>query len=196
MANLAALLEKEASAEIEAMLSEARSRASEIVASAKTEAEDILRQRDYASKSQQEASLIRAKSAAQLEASSLRLRAQQSAIEGVFDAVKGKLSGVLADEKQYPTILEKLLKEALSGMGGAANVASVIVSPKDKALAEKVASAIGLTGKVSTSDSVQGGVRLQGNNSISVENTLQGRLLALRDELASDVSKILLPQGQ
>jgi V/A-type H+/Na+-transporting ATPase subunit E len=195
MANLAALLEKEASAEIEAMLSEARSRASEIVASAKTEAEDILKQRDYTAKSQQESTLVRAKSAAQLEASSLRLRAQQSAIESVFEGVKGKLSGVIADEKQYAPLLEKLFKEALSGMGGAANVALVIVNRKDKALAEKVASVMGLTGKVSTSDSVQGGVRLQGNNSISVENTLHGRLNALRDELASDVSKILLPQS-
>lgn len=191
MANLAALLEKEASAEIEAMLSEARQRASEIVASAKTEAEDTSRQRDYAAQSQAESTLVRARSAAQLEASSLRLRAQQSAIEGVFEGVKGKLAGVIADEKQYAPLLEKLLKEALAGMGGVNNVASVIVNSKDKALAEKIAAAVGLTGKVTTSDHVQGGVRLQGNNSISVENTLYGRLVALRDELASAVSGVL-----
>ncbi|MGL4609675.1 MAG: V-type ATP synthase subunit E [Trueperaceae bacterium] len=195
MANLAALLEKEASAEIEAMLSEARSRASEIVSGAKTEADEILKQRDYAAKSQSEAALVRAKSAAQLEASSLRLRAQQTAIESVFEGVKAKLSGVTSSEAQYAPVLEKLMKEALAGMGGAANVASVVVNTKDKALAEKIAAGLGLTGKVSTSDSVQGGVRLQGNNSISVENTLHGRLNALREELASEVSKILLPQG-
>jgi V/A-type H+/Na+-transporting ATPase subunit E len=195
MANLAALLEKEASAEIEAMLSEARARASEIVSQARTEADDILKQRDYSAKSQSEATMVRAKSAAQLEASSLRLRAQQSAIESVFEGVKGKLAGVMSDEKQYAPVLEKLLKEALAGMGGVANVASVVVNTKDKALAEKIATGLGLTGKVSTSDTLQGGVRLQGNNSISVENTLHGRLNALREELASEVSKILLPQG-
>jgi V/A-type H+/Na+-transporting ATPase subunit E len=195
MANLAALLEKEASAEIEAMLSEARSRASEIVAAAKAEADDTLKQRDYSAKSQSEATLVRARSAAQLEASSLRLRAQQSAIEGVFEGVKGKLSGVMADQAQYGGILEKLLKEALAGMGGVNNVASVVVNSKDKALAEKIAAAVGLTGKVTTSDTVQGGVRLQGNNSISVENTLHGRLDALRDELASAVSGVLFNKG-
>jgi V/A-type H+/Na+-transporting ATPase subunit E len=195
MANLAALLEKEASAEIEAMLSEAGKRASEIVASATSEAEDILKQRDYTAKSQQESTMVRAKSAAQLEASSLRLRAQQSAIESVFEGVKGKLTGVVADEKQYAPLLEKLFKEALTGMGGVSKVASVVVNSKDKPLADKIATALGLAGKVSTSDSIQGGVRLQGNNSISVENTLHGRLNALREELASDVSKILLPQS-
>ncbi len=195
MANLAALLEKEASAEIEAMLSEARGRASEIVAGAKVEADDIVKQRDYSAKSQQEATMVRAKSAAQLEASSLRLRAQQSAIESVFEGVKSKLLGVTATEAQYAPVLEKLFAEALTGMGGAKNVASVVVNSKDKALADKIATAHGLTGKVTTSDSVVGGVRLQGNNSISVENTLHGRLNALRDELASEVAKILLPQS-
>lgn len=42
MANLAALLDREAGAEIEAILSEARQRASEIVARAKEEAKQIV----------------------------------------------------------------------------------------------------------------------------------------------------------
>ncbi len=61
MANLAALLEKEAGAEIEAMLSEARTRASEIVANAKSEAESILAQRERSAKTQHEATLVRAR---------------------------------------------------------------------------------------------------------------------------------------
>lgn len=195
MANLAALLEKEASAEIEAMLSEARSRASEIVAKAKSEADDILRQRDYAAKSQEEATLVRARSAAQLEAASLRLNAQHSAVEGVMTAAKAQIEALTKDEKRYEGVLGKLLQEALGAVGGnAANVSSVLVNSRDKALAEKVAAGLGLTGKVKTDDSVQGGVRLvSGNNNI--ENTLSTRLGALRDELASEISKVLFSKG-
>lgn len=190
MANLAALLEKEAGAEIEAILSEARSRASEIVASAKTEAEGILSGRDRSAKSQYEATLVRAKSAAQLEASSLKLRAQHSAVETVLTAAKSQLDTLLKD-KSYEGMLQKLLKEAFDAVGGnAANVSAVMVNSSDKALAEKIAATMGLQGKVKTDDTVKGGVKLAtGTNTI--ENSLYGRLAALRDELASAVSGVL-----
>jgi V/A-type H+-transporting ATPase subunit E len=190
MANLAALLEKEAGAEIEAVLSEARSRASEIVASAKTEAEGILSSRERSAKSQYEATLVRAKSAAQLEASSLKLRAQHSAVENVLTAAKSQLDALLKD-KSYEATLQKLLKEAFDAVGGnTANVSAVMVNSSDRALAEKIAATMGLQGKVKTDDSVKGGVKLAtGTNTI--ENTLYGRLAALRDELASAVSGVL-----
>jgi V/A-type H+/Na+-transporting ATPase subunit E len=190
MANLAALLEKEAGAEIEAILSEARSRASEIVASARAEAEGILSSREHSAKSQYEATLVRARSAAQLEASSLKLRAQHSAVENVLTAAKGQLDALLKGQ-QYEGTLQKLLKEALEAVGGnAANVSAVMVNSSDKALAERIAATMGLQGKVKTDDSVKGGVKLAtGTNTI--ENTLYGRLAALSDELASAVSGVL-----
>jgi V/A-type H+/Na+-transporting ATPase subunit E len=190
MANLAALLEKEAGAEIEAILSEARSRASEIVASAKSEAEGILSSRDRSAKSQHEATLVRAKSAAQLEASSLKLRAQHSAVENVLTAAKGQLDALLKGQ-HYEGTMQKLLKEAFDAVGGnAANVSAVMVNSSDKALAEKLVATMGLQGKVKTDDSVKGGVKLAtGTNTI--ENTLYARMGALRDELASAVSGVL-----
>jgi V/A-type H+/Na+-transporting ATPase subunit E len=190
MANLAALLEKEASAEIEVLLSEARKRASEIVASAKAEADSIVAQREQSSRAQYEAALVRAKSAAQLEASSLKLRAQHSAVENVLAAAKAQLDALVKD-KNYEGVFQKLLKEALEAVGGnTANVSAVIVNTSDKALAEKIAATLGLQGKVKTDDSVKGGVKLAtGTNTI--ENTLYGRLAALRDELASAVSSVL-----
>jgi V/A-type H+/Na+-transporting ATPase subunit E len=195
MANLAALLEKEAGAEIEAMLSEARTRASEIVANAKSEADGILSSRDRSAKSQHEATLVRAKSAAQLEASSLKLNAQHSAVEGVIAAARSQIDALTKDEKRYQGVLGKLLQEAFSAVGGqAANVNALLVNSRDKALAEKFATGLGLTGKVKTDDNVQGGVRLvSGNNNI--ENTLSTRLGALRDELASEISKTLFSKG-
>ncbi len=191
MANLAALLEKEAGAEIEAMLSEARLRASEIVANAKTEAEAIVLQRERSAKTQHEATLVRAKSAAQLEASSLKLNAQHRAVEGVIAAARTQIDALAKDEKQYEGVLSNLLKEAFGAVGNqATNVASVVVNSRDKSLAEKITASLGLSGKVKTDDLVQGGVRLLSGNNV-IENTLQGRLGALRDELASEISKIL-----
>lgn len=191
MANLAALLEKEVGAEIEAILSEARGRASEIVANAKREAETIVSQREHSAKSQYEALLVRAKSAAQLEASSLKLNAQHRAVEGVLAAARNQIDALTKDEKQYEGVLGNLLKEAFGALGNqAAGVASVIVNGRDKSLAEKVAAGLGLSGKIKTDDGVQGGVRLLSGNNV-IENTLRGRLEALRDELASEISKIL-----
>ena len=143
MANLAALLEKEAGAEIEAMLSEARKRASEIVANAKSEAEAIVLQRERSAKTQHEATLVRAKSAAQLKASSLKLNAQHRAVEGVIAAARTQIDALGKDEKQYEGVLGNLLKEAFAAVGNqSANVASVVVNSRDKSLAEKIATSL------------------------------------------------------
>jgi V/A-type H+-transporting ATPase subunit E len=191
MANLAALLEKEASAEIEAMLSEARLRASEIVAGAKSEAEAIVAQNERSARSQHEATLVRARSAAQLEASSLKLNAQHSAVESVVAAARNQIDALSQDEKQYESVLGNLLREAFGAVGNqASSVGSVVVNSRDKALAEKIAAGLGLSGKVKTDDSVKSGLRLLSGNNV-IENTLHGRLAALRDELASEISKVL-----
>ena len=192
MANLSALLEKEASAEIEALLSEAKKHASEIVSKAKEEAAGIATARERATVNQAEASLVRARSAAQLESSSLRLKAQHAAVESVMDAVKAKITALKG--KPYEAILAKLFTEAAEGVSG--NVKELIVNPSDKKIAEKLIEDAGLNAKISTSDTVVSGVRLKGDGSnVSVENTLLGRLDALKDELASDVSRVLFGSG-
>jgi len=190
MANLSALLEKEASAEIEAIRSEAQDRASEIIAKAQEEAETIAAQRERQAKSQYEASLVRARSSAQLEASSMRLRSQHDAVESVMDAAKAKIDALTKDKKKYEGVLEKLLAEALEGVGDASQVEAVVVNPDDKSIAEKAASKHNIKAKVETSDDIKGGVRLK-RGSVVLENTLYERLDSLREELASDVSKIL-----
>jgi V/A-type H+/Na+-transporting ATPase subunit E len=196
MANLAALLEKEASAEIEAILSEARERASELVAKAKTEAEGVVLQGERAARSQYEASLVRAKSSAQLEASSLRLRGRQDALERVLASVKDQITALSRDPARYESVLGKLLAEAVTGLGGKDKVESIFVNPADIALAEKVAAQQGLSSKVRSDESVRGGVRLRAAGSnVTVENTLQGRLEAMRDELTSTVSRVLFGEG-
>lgn len=188
MANLSALLEKEASAEIEAILSEANERASEIVSKAKEEAASIASQISRSAASQAEALVVRAKSAAQLESSSLRLKAQHGVVENVMEAVKAKITALKG--KAYEETLGKLLKEATASVNG--KVKELIVNPKDLKLAEKLLADEGLKAVISSSESIEAGLRLKAEGSnVSIENSLMGRLNALKDELASDVSRVL-----
>lgn len=196
MASLSALLEKEASAEIEAILSEARARASEIVANAETEAEGVVQQQERRAKAQYEAALIRAKSSAQLEASSLRLNKQHEAVERVMAAVKEKLAALSRDASRYQGVLAGLLDEAVAGLGGRDKVQAVLVNPADVALAEKLVQDRGLNAQVSGDERVKAGVRLRAASNVSVENSLFGRLEALRDELASDISRTLFGKDE
>lgn len=192
MANLSALLEKEASAEIDALISEAQQRASEIVAQAQAEADEYRARQERAAKAQAEAIVVRAKSAAQLEAASLQLKAKHEAVEQVFSEALAALEALRKTKKNYLPVFDKLLAEALEGVGGSDNVAAIIVSDKDKAIAEEVAEKHGLKALVQTADDLDLGVRLKAKRgNITLENTLPGRLEMLRDELASEVSALL-----
>lgn len=188
MADLAALLDKEASAEIEAILAEARERASAIVADAERDAEALVAARERQAKAQRQAALVRARSAAQLEAASMRLNAQQEAIQSVFREVEDEIVALTDDDARYAPVLEALLREALDGVRGTPDV--VIVHPNEEALAKKAAKAVGVDAEIRTDPSVHGGVKVA-TGRVSVENTLSVRLDALRDELASEVSDAL-----
>jgi len=190
--DLSTLLEKEASAEIEAILSEARARASEILAGARSEADSLVGARERAAKAQREATLVRARSAAQLEASSLRLRAQHDGVQSVFEAARGKIEALLSDESAYAPVFAKLLAQALDGLGGQ-QVDAVLVAAGDRAMAEKAAKAAGLSAPIEVADDVRGGVRIRTRSRSIIENTLFGRLEALKGELASVVSQTLFP---
>ncbi len=191
MTNLAALLEREASAEIETILSEARQRASEIIAKAEDDAKAMTAQRDRLSQTQGEAAKVRARSAAQLEASSLKLRAQHAAVGGVFEAAEAEIRSLLKDDGRYTPMLETLLSEAVEAIGGPDKVAKVIVNPADEGRIGEALKQHGLEGKLETSEAVEGGVKLKAQSNITVENGLFDRLGAARDDLASEVSKRL-----
>ncbi|MDR9390613.1 MAG: V-type ATP synthase subunit E [Trueperaceae bacterium] len=188
MADLAALLDKEASAEIDAILAEARERASAIVADADAEAEAIVAKRERGAKAAREATLVRARSAAQLAAASTRLQAQQRAIQSVFEAVEARFADLPNDAERYRGLMDALLREAVEGVGGTPT--AIRVAPGDVDLAREVATAAGVDAEVQAADDVRSGVRVVAG-SVSVENTLPARLEALRDELASDVARVL-----
>jgi len=191
VANLAALLEREASAEIEAILSEARARASEIVAKAEEDAKAMTAQRERLSQTQSEAARVRARSAAQLEASSLKLRAQHGVVESVFEAAEAEIRTLTKDDKRYTPVLATLLDEAVAALGGKDQVAKIIVNPADEKRAREAAKKYGLDSRVETDVVVAGGVKLKATSNVTVENSLFDRLNAARDDLASEVSRLL-----
>jgi V/A-type H+-transporting ATPase subunit E len=192
VADLAALLDREASAEIEGILSEARERASEVVSAAKEETDALLASRRRSAEAQYQAALVRARSAAQLESSSMTLRAQHAAIQEVFDEAERRIEA-LTGNSEYGAVLASLLNEAVL-MSGAApgDVQAVVVNPSDQDAATKAAQGAALPGKIETDESVRGGVRLKVGKNVVIENTLYGRLEALRDDLAAEVAQVLL----
>ncbi len=190
MSDLAALLEKEASAEISAILSEARERASEVVARARKEAETLVSQRERQAAAQLSAAVVRARSSAQLEASSLQLRAQHEGVEAVFQRARERLTALVEDADAYAPVLEKLLAEAVAG-SAAEDVQAVLVNPDDRATAEAAVAKLSLSAPVEADAGVRAGVRLRLKGNNTVENSLFERLEVLRAELASEVSEAL-----
>jgi len=190
MANLEALLKREAQAEVDAIISEAKSRASEIVADAKEDAANLTSQRERTAENQHEALIVRGKSAAQLEASSLKLRTQHELVENAFDGAREQIDALIKDKKRYQEVLPKLLDEVLESLGDS-KVASVIVNPSDKKLISDALKERGVDAGVETDKSVHGGVRVKTQTNVMVSNSLTARLEAARDELASDVSQTL-----
>lgn len=188
MADLAALLEREASAEIEALLGGARERASEIVAEAEREAASLIANRERQAEAQRQAALVRARSSAQLEAASMRLNAQQDAIQTAFRQAESQIEALRGDASRYPAVLAALLKEATEGLRGAPD--TVVVHPSDEAAARQAMQEAGVSAELRTDPDTVGGVRVVSGR-ISVENTLPVRLDALRDELASEVAAAL-----
>lgn len=190
MADLSTLLEKEASAEIETVLSEAQKRASEIVATAESEAQALLAARKRSVATQHEATLVRARSAAQLEASSLRLKAQHEGVQSVFSAAKQKIDEIKDDPAAYAPIFRKLLDQVLHG-AGQQQLEAVEVSSGDVQLAKEALEKAGVNLPVEAVNDVSAGVRVRTSNRSRIESTLYSRLEALSGELASEVSAAL-----
>lgn len=190
MSDLSALLEREAGVEIEAIVAEARSHASTLVAAAQAEAEQLLAQRRRTAELQREATLVRAHSAAQLEASALKLRAQHAAVRAVFDAARERLGAIAADAPRYGGVLAELLEEAVEAVG-VGEVAAIRVARSDVAAARAAVAKLGWSLVVEPDDGVALGVRVVSKRRSAVENTLGARLAALEGELAADVSRVL-----
>ncbi|MBA2668068.1 MAG: V-type ATP synthase subunit E [Trueperaceae bacterium] len=189
MSDLTALLEHEASAEIDAIMSEARERASAMTAKAEEEAEATKATRERSTTMQRDALRVRAQSAARLEASALRLRAQHEAVEAVYAAALERIEALIEDATAYEPVLDALLAETLAALGGEA-ATEIVVAERDVASAQVLATKRGAAAPV-VAGPIHGGVRVRTGRGSSIENTLGGRLESLRGELASEITEVL-----
>ena len=118
----------------------------------------------------------------------MRLNAQQEAIQSVFREAEDEIAALTDDDARYAPVFASLLREALDGVRGTPD--ALVVHPDDEDVAKKAAKAAGVDADVTTDPSVRAGVKVT-TGRVAVENTLYGRLDALRDELASEVADAL-----
>lgn len=190
MADLATLLESEADAEIEAVLADARSQADRIVRQATEQAQASLEARRRALEGELAAGLVRARSAADLESAALRLAAAHDATERAFAEAETELRAYTRTA-EYRGTLQALIREARYALG---DIATLEVNPADVTAAAEAARAAEVSAPVLPNPEVQTGVRAIGpGGRTSITNTLLGRLARARDQLSSDVARLLAP---
>jgi V/A-type H+-transporting ATPase subunit E len=183
------LLEREAEAERERILAEARERAEGIRNEAETEAAALLEAQRRRIASEVEAARVRAQGTATLRATSLVLEAKDEQIDRVFELARAELEWISHDPARYPAILRRLLQEAVDGFEGRVVVEC---AESDVAAVEAMVRELGIEADVRPSPDVWGGVRVRSEDGrFVVENTLTSRLERAKHVLLSEVAEIL-----
>lgn len=186
---LVAILEKEAAAEIERLLAEARTQAEQITASAQKDAQAYLDSQRQRLDAERRAARTRAHSAAQVRASALVLRAKDSALTEVYAAAEAELARLEKDKRRYAAVLRGLIKEAAGGLSGRITVE---VHPGDDEIAGQAVRDLKLDAEVKTSNGISGGALLSSHDGrFLVENTLASRLERVKPMLAPEVAALL-----
>lgn len=186
---LVTLLEREATAEREQVLNDARAQAEAIRAGARHEAEAYLAAARVRMEAEARTSLVKAQSTAQLRASSLVLQAKEEEIARVFAGAQAELAAFARDAQRYPAALQAFIEEGLRGLPGGA---VVTVNPADQAVAEHLVRTRGWDATVQVDPAVRGGARIASpDGRFTVTNTLESRLERARPALAADLAKLL-----
>lgn len=186
---LLALLEQEAAAERDRILSEARAQAEELRAAALAQARQIVE----AQRRQQEAALqsrrLRAQSAARLQAQALLLEEKDRIIADVFHRAEEALDQVIRDRPRYSRILDQLIAEGVRGFNGRMVIDT---HPDDMEAVRAVVQRHGVDAEVRAADGIRGGVRLlSADERYVVVNTLTSRLERARMALAAEIARTL-----
>jgi vacuolar-type H+-ATPase subunit E/Vma4 len=186
---LITLLEREATAEREQILNDARTQADEFRAQARREAEEYLAATRARLEADARAALVKAQSTAQLRAASLVLQAKEQEIARVFTAAEAELAKFARDPQRYPAALRAFIEEGVQGLQGRA---VVTVNPADQVLVQDLVRHRGWDATVQTDPAVQGGARISSSDArFVVTNTLASRLERARPALAAEVARAL-----
>ncbi len=186
---LVAILEKEAAAEIEQVLADARTQAERLVVQATEEAQTYLAAQGQRLDAERKAAQVKAQSAAQVKASALILQAKDQAIAEVFAAAEAELFRVQQDRGRYAAVLRGLIREAAGGLTGRITVE---VNPRDLDLARQAVKELKLDAEVRPADDVSGGARLVSDDGrFIVENTLASRVERVKALLVPEIAALL-----
>ncbi len=186
--SLASILEQEIRGEISQIRADAQRQASEIVTRAHEQAQALTESRARSLEAEYQAGLTRARSAATLEVSALRLSGADRVQAQAFQEAERQLRAVTTSE-YYTDILSHLITEARAALPQAE---AVEVNPADLNRAREALTGMNWPVEVRPNPSIETGVRLVGaGGKTGVQNTLLGRLEASRDALASQVAQVL-----
>ncbi|MDR5683438.1 MAG: V-type ATP synthase subunit E [Armatimonadota bacterium] len=185
---LIALLEQEANAERERILTEARRRAQKIVEDAQAAADEQIASQRRRVDAEVEAARVRARGTSNLRAASVLLQAKDETIASVFAAAERELDRIASDRQTYERILGRLLAEAAEGVGGPV----VECAEEDVAAVQETARQLGLDAEVRPSRDLRRGVRVRSvDGRFVVENTLRSRLERAKAVLVAQVAELL-----
>lgn len=187
--DLVTILEQEAAAEIERILTEARAQAEQITSEAERDAQAYLETQRQRLETERQAARIKAESAAALQASALVLQMKDQAITELFSRAESELERVRTDKAQYPKVLRGLIREAARSLDG-----RIVVEAQrsDIDAVRQAMRELQLDADVRVLEDVSGGVRLSTADSrFVVENTLSSRIARVRPMLTSEVAALL-----
>lgn len=185
MSRLGEILEEESAGEINAILTEAESRAGRIFTEYKEKAEALLAEQRRKVDAEIRTAVRRAQSAAELTIATHRAQAKG----GIMGEVRARaLSAIeeLSSRPDYGELLCALAEEASQALVAPT---SVVSHPKDKQKLGDWAAARGL--ELKTDPELRLGVRIESGYGRTVENTLPERLHRAWDTLASEVARRL-----
>jgi len=186
MSKLGDILQEEAIAEINSILTEADSRAATLIREAEKQASERVAGFRKRVETEARAAIRRAKSAAELILATARIQARGQAIALVKEKVLTGLEEI-AGKPNYGEILEALAEEARKAAGAPE---AVVVHPNDKAKLRTWASRKGLD--LRTDPGLHLGVRIVAHGGQrSVENSLPERLKRAWETLAPGVAQRL-----
>jgi len=188
---LITLLEREAAAEREQVLAEARAQAASLAAEAQRQADETLAAHKERLAAEAKAALVKAQSTAQLRAAALVLRAKEEAIAAVFAGAEGELAQLVGNGRRYPAALRLFIEEALQGFSGRA---IITVNPADQPVVQALVKERRWDVTLQADPSVQGGARIVSpDGRLIVTNTLSSRLDRARPMLLAEVARVLWP---
>lgn len=185
MSKLAAILQAEASAEIEGIAAAADSQAAKIISDAKSHAEEQIAAHKKKLAAEARAATQRAQSAADLTVASARTQARGEVLDLLRQNVHDALEEI-SSQANFGAVLQALAAEAIQV---ADKAVAVVVNPDDQ---DKLPDWVRQQGlELQTDPNLHLGVRIVGQRGNATENTLPERLQRAWGTLGPEVTKIL-----